>query len=221
MQWIPNSKHWVEEVAHGTKFRNMILPRGQLAPAFTKLPSISQTGEAISHALVYLLPRITLTTCTLSHIWGWMCVKESNNLLTLEHNIGELREKFNFFLIEVQFITVVMVLGIQQSDSLWVFYIYVYIYKYIYIYKTSRVAQMVKSICLQCGRPGFNPWVRKIPWRGKWQPIPVLLPGKSHGWMEEPGRLQSMGSQRVRHGWASSLLLSYIYYFSDSFTWEI
>ena len=30
-------------------------------------------------------------------------------------------------------------------------------------------------------RPGFNPWVRKIPWRRKWQPTPVLLPGKSHG----------------------------------------
>ena len=27
----------------------------------------------------------------------------------------------------------------------------------------------------------FNPWVRKIPWRRKWQPIPVFLPGKSHG----------------------------------------
>ena len=25
------------------------------------------------------------------------------------------------------------------------------------------------SICLQCGRPGFNPWVGKIPWRRKWQ----------------------------------------------------
>ena len=37
------------------------------------------------------------------------------------------------------------------------------------------------SICLQCGRPGFDPWVRKIPWRRKWQPTPVLLPGKSHG----------------------------------------
>ena len=24
-------------------------------------------------------------------------------------------------------------------------------------------------------------WVRKIPYRRKWQPIPVLLPGKSHG----------------------------------------
>ena len=24
-------------------------------------------------------------------------------------------------------------------------------------------------------------WVRKIPWRKRWHPIPVLLPGKSHG----------------------------------------
>ena len=36
--------------------------------------------------------------------------------------------------------------------------------------------------CLQCGRPGFDPWVRKIPWRRKWQPTPVFLPGESHGW---------------------------------------
>ena len=27
----------------------------------------------------------------------------------------------------------------------------------------------------------FDPWVRRIPWRRKWQPTPVLLPGKSHG----------------------------------------
>ena len=27
----------------------------------------------------------------------------------------------------------------------------------------------------------FNHWVRKIPWRRKWQPIPVFLPGESHG----------------------------------------
>ena len=39
-----------------------------------------------------------------------------------------------------------------------------------------------KVVCLQCGRPRFNPWVRKIPWRRKWQPTPVLLPGKFHGW---------------------------------------
>ena len=28
---------------------------------------------------------------------------------------------------------------------------------------------------------GFNPWVRKMPWSEKWQPSPVLLPGKFHG----------------------------------------
>ena len=27
----------------------------------------------------------------------------------------------------------------------------------------------------------FDPWVRKIPWRRKWQPTPVL-PGEFHGW---------------------------------------
>ena len=37
-----------------------------------------------------------------------------------------------------------------------------------------------ESTC-QCKRCRFNPWVRKIPWRKKWQPTPVFLPGKSHG----------------------------------------
>ena len=39
-----------------------------------------------------------------------------------------------------------------------------------------------RSVCLQCGRPGVDPWVRNILWRRKWQPTPVLLPGKFHGW---------------------------------------
>ena len=45
--------------------------------------------------------------------------------------------------------------------------------------RASLVAQTVKR--LQCWRPGFDPWVGKIPWRRKWQSTPVLLPGKSHG----------------------------------------
>ena len=32
-----------------------------------------------------------------------------------------------------------------------------------------------ESTC-QCRRHGFDPWVRKIPWRRKWQPTPVFLP---------------------------------------------
>ena len=39
-----------------------------------------------------------------------------------------------------------------------------------------------KVSCLQCGRPEFDPWVRKILWRREWQPTLVLLPGKSLGW---------------------------------------
>ena len=35
--------------------------------------------------------------------------------------------------------------------------------------------------CRRCRRLRFNPWVRKIPWRRKWQPTQVLLPGNSHG----------------------------------------
>jgi len=32
----------------------------------------------------------------------------------------------------------------------------------------------------QCRKPGFYSWVRRIPWRRKWGPTPVLLPGESH-----------------------------------------
>jgi len=35
--------------------------------------------------------------------------------------------------------------------------------------------------CRRRQRQGFNPQVRKIPWRRAWQPTPVLLPEKSHG----------------------------------------
>ncbi|XP_060272456.1 phospholipid-transporting ATPase IK isoform X10 [Ovis aries] len=38
-----------------------------------------------------------------------------------------------------------------------------------------------KESACQCGRDGFDPWVRKMLWRRKWQPTPVFLPGKSHG----------------------------------------
>ena len=54
------------------------------------------------------------------------------------------------------------------------------------------------SVCLQCGRSRFSPWVGKISWRRKWQPTPVFLPGKSHGWRSLVG-YKSKGWQRVGH----------------------
>ena len=38
-----------------------------------------------------------------------------------------------------------------------------------------------------------------LPWRRKWQPTPVFLPGESQG--REPGGLPSMGLHRVSRTW--------------------
>ena len=40
---------------------------------------------------------------------------------------------------------------------------------------------MVKNLPASTGNSRFNPWVRKIPWRRKWQPTAIFLPGKAHG----------------------------------------
>ena len=43
------------------------------------------------------------------------------------------------------------------------------------------MTQLVKRIHLQWRRPGFDPWVGKIPWRRERPPTPVFLPGESQG----------------------------------------
>ena len=45
--------------------------------------------------------------------------------------------------------------------------------------------------------PGFDPWIGKVPWGRAWQPTPIFLSGETP-WAEEPGGLQSMGSQGMR-----------------------
>ena len=45
----------------------------------------------------------------------------------------------------------------------------------------SLVAQLVKKTRLRCGRPGFDLWVGKIPWRRERLPTPVFWPGEFHG----------------------------------------
>ena len=58
-----------------------------------------------------------------------------------------------------------------------------------------------KESSCQCKRHEFDPWVRKIPWRRKWQPTPVFLPGKSQGQRSLMG-YSPWGHERVRHGLA-------------------
>ena len=62
--------------------------------------------------------------------------------------------------------------------------LYVYIYPFFFRFPSHFGLPWwlrQQSFCLQCRRSGFDPWVRKISWRRKWQPTPVLLPGKFHG----------------------------------------
>ena len=43
---------------------------------------------------------------------------------------------------------------------------------------------VVKNLPVNAGDEGETdsiPRIRKIPWRRKWQPIPVFLPGKAYG----------------------------------------
>ena len=55
-----------------------------------------------------------------------------------------------------------------------------------------------KKISLQYSRHRLDPWVGKIPWRRKWQPTPVFLPGKSHG-QRRLAVYSPWGHKRVRH----------------------
>ena len=43
------------------------------------------------------------------------------------------------------------------------------------------MAQLVKNPPARSERPGFDPWVRKIPWRRERLPTPVFWPGEFHG----------------------------------------
>ena len=64
-----------------------------------------------------------------------------------------------------------------------------------------------QRICLQCRRPGFDPWVGKIPWRRAWQPTPVFLPGESRG-QRSLGGYGPWGLQTVGRDLATNTLTS-------------
>ena len=74
-------------------------------------------------------------------------------------------------------------------------------------------------ICLQCRRREFDSWVRKIPWRRKWQPTPVFLPGESHGQSSLAG-YSPRGHKRVGHNWATKhAVYTYTYFHTYAHTY--
>ena len=78
----------------------------------------------------------------------------------------------------------------------------------------SWVALVVKNLRANAGdikKCGFNPWVRKIPWGRAWQPTHSSILAWRIPRTEEPGGLQSIVSQRVRHH-GSNLALTHTEY---------
>ena len=64
----------------------------------------------------------------------------------------------------------------KLSSAFWIiFFGYLFIWSYAWLSGKESTCQ-----CRNHRRPRLDPWVRKIPWRRKWQPAPVFLPGKSY-----------------------------------------
>ena len=65
-------------------------------------------------------------------------------------------------------------------------------------------------IQLQCRRHRgcrFNPWIGNIPWRRKWQPALVFLPGKFYrqrSWLQSMGVSESDTTKATEHMWHQS-----------------
>ena len=75
-----------------------------------------------------------------------------------------------------------------------------------HILETSLVAQKVKRLPTKQGI-----WVQSLGWEDLQEKEMVIhssILARKIPWTQETGRLQSMGSQRVRHNWATSLSLS-------------
>ena len=71
--------------------------------------------------------------------------------------------------------------------------------------------------CRRCERRRFSPWVRKIPWRRKWQLTPVFLPGKSHRQRSLVGN--SLWGCRVGQDWALSQVQATKFFNEETFSW--
>ena len=75
-------------------------------------------------------------------------------------------------------------------------------YKLLRVFLGSANGKELSCQCRRNKRREFGPWVGKIPWRRKCQPIPIFLYWESP-WTEEPDGLPSIGLQRVGRDWSN------------------
>ena len=66
----------------------------------------------------------------------------------------------------------------------------------LYVYMGLPGGSVVKNLPA-IGRPGFNPWVGKIPWRRERLPTPVFWPGEFHGLYSQWGHKESDTTEQI------------------------
>ena len=78
-----------------------------------------------------------------------------------------------------------------------------------------------KRICLQRGRPGFDLWVGKIPWRSAWQSSPVIFPGESPGTEEPVGVTKSRTRLSTKSPALGSDVVFYCHRLEETWSWSL
>ena len=67
---------------------------------------------------------------------------------------------------------------------------------------------MVRTLYFHWWEPGFNPWIRKIPWSRKWHHTPVFLPGKFHRQSSLAGYSPRAAKSQTRlSNWAQQIII--------------
>ena len=136
----------------------------------TREVSSLRAFEIVIITVKFLLPKSQLLT---KRAWWWQMHFESSEL-----NLTP----FLHYCVDTHFLSIV-----------WsaVKFLKLILMHFSYIYWLPRWFSGKESAC-QGRRLGFDPWVRKIPWKWKWHPTPVFLPGKSH----KQRSLATMGLQK-------------------------
>ena len=168
-------------------------------PFLTTSPSIIQSQPLGITELFLELMHSTQNTATFEQLYDYSRTHPFRlPCLTWNFNWGETTYIFSVFLNSSSVVPFSILFMARRIWSLcfiqWEFHIHNFSWGSLFSLRASLVAQL---FCLQCRRPRFDSWVRKIPWRWDRVPTPVFLPEESP-WTEKPGRLHTV------HGIAKS-----------------
>ena len=173
-------------------------------PFLTTSPSIIQSQPLGTTELFLELMHSTQNTATFEQLYDYSRTHPFHlPCLTWNFNWGKTTYIFSVFLNSSSVVPFSILFMARRIWSLcfiqWEFHIHNFSWGSLFepARPSLRASLVAQLFCLQCRRPRFDSWVRKIPWRWDRLPTPVFLPEESP-WTEKPGRLHTV------HGIAKS-----------------